>query len=101
MQLTPTRLPLLQTVLVQQLVLVRLVVALPRDPPVMIPLTDEVVSAVVVLVQLVFTYVEPVQILFDTRPIDATAWLVIGLFGVGVFLAVEAEKALTRKLIRR
>jgi magnesium-transporting ATPase (P-type) len=52
--------------------------------------------AILVLLQLGFTYAPGMQVLFDTAPLDAAAWLIILLFGVGVFVAVEIEKALWR-----
>jgi magnesium-transporting ATPase (P-type) len=53
-------------------------------------------SAILVLLQLLFTYSPGMQALFDTAPLDAAAWVVIVLFGLGVFVAVEIEKALWR-----
>ena len=48
--------------------------------------------------QLLFTYAPPMQQVFHTAPLDAASWLVIGVLGVGKFLAVEAEKAVLRRL---
>jgi len=46
--------------------------------------------------QLAYTYAPPMQLLFDSRALPATAWLPIIGAGVMVFLAVEIEKALLR-----
>ncbi|MBE0623036.1 MAG: HAD-IC family P-type ATPase [Burkholderiales bacterium] len=48
--------------------------------------------------QLVFTYAPPMQQLFHSAALDATSWLIIIALGLGKFLAVEAEKALLRRL---
>jgi len=57
-----------------------------------------VASAILVLLQLAFTYVPGMQGLFDTAPLDAEAWTMILLFAMLVFVAVEIEKALWRRL---
>jgi len=61
-----------------------------------------VLIAIVLVVgfQMLFTYWGPMQFLFDTRPLDATAWAMIAGGGLTILLAVELEKALTR-VIRR
>jgi magnesium-transporting ATPase (P-type) len=51
--------------------------------------------------QIAFTHLEPMQRLFGTRAIDATAWSAVLAFGVLLFLLVEAEKALMRAWARR
>jgi magnesium-transporting ATPase (P-type) len=51
------------------------------------------VGAVVVL-QLAFTYVPVMQRLFGTAPIEAIHWAAIAVVNTGLFLAVEAEKAI-------
>jgi len=48
--------------------------------------------------QLAFTYAPPLQALFQTTALDAMAWAVILGLGVLKFLAVEAEKAVLRRL---
>jgi magnesium-transporting ATPase (P-type) len=58
-------------------------------------------SAILILLQLAFTYVPGMQRLFDTAALDSGAWVLIALFGVAVFLVVEAEKALWRTRARR
>jgi len=45
-----------------------------------------------VALQLLFTYLPPMQALFHTRGLDTLSWLLIGVLGVAKFLAVEAEK---------
>ncbi len=57
--------------------------------------------ALLLLLQLGFTYWAPMQGLFQTAPLDGRTWLMILAFGVLVFAAVEAEKALYRLLRRR
>jgi magnesium-transporting ATPase (P-type) len=54
------------------------------------------VGAVVVL-QLAFTYVPVMQRLFGTAPIEAIHWAAIAVVNTGLFLAVEAEKAISRR----
>ena len=53
---------------------------------------------VLVLLQLGFTYLTPMQALFGTGPMDAASWGLVAAFGVAMFFAVEAEKALMRRL---
>lgn len=48
--------------------------------------------------QLLFTYAPPMQQVFHTTPLDAASWLVILALGPGRFFAVEAEKAVLRRL---
>ncbi|MGQ0599196.1 cation-translocating P-type ATPase [Aquabacterium sp.] len=52
--------------------------------------------AVLILLQLAFTYAEPMQAVFATAPLDIASWAVIGLIGLIKFLAVEVEKAWLR-----
>jgi magnesium-transporting ATPase (P-type) len=56
-----------------------------------------IAAGVLVLLQMAFTYLGPMQHLFGTAAITATDWsLAIGA-GFAVFLLVEAEKALVRQ----
>jgi magnesium-transporting ATPase (P-type) len=55
-------------------------------------------SAVLIALQLAFTYAPPMQELFKTTALDAAAWLLIAALGLAKFLAVEAEKWLLRRL---
>jgi magnesium-transporting ATPase (P-type) len=57
-----------------------------------------VASALLIVLQLGFTYAAPMQALFGTAALDARAWGLIGAFGVAVFFAVELEKAVWRRL---
>ena len=52
--------------------------------------------ALLVALQLAFTYAAPMQRVFATTSLDAWSWLVIALIGLFKFLAVEAEKAWLR-----
>jgi len=56
--------------------------------------------AVVIALQLLFTYATPLQRLFDTGPLSLSDWgLMIGL-GAGVFVVVEVEKVIARSFTR-
>ncbi len=50
-----------------------------------------------VLLQLAFTYLEPMQFLFGTAPIDLQAWLVVVTVASALFWLVELEKAWMRR----
>ena len=50
-----------------------------------------------IVFQLLFTYVPVMQLLFGTTGIDAAAWLRILLSAATVLVLVEAEKALLRR----
>jgi len=54
--------------------------------------------AAVLLLQLLFTYLPLMQRGFGTAPFDAVAWGRIVAFGVTVFVLVEAEKWLMRRV---
>ena len=56
------------------------------------------VSVVLIGFQLLFTYAPPMQQMFHTTALDAASWLVIFALGFFIFLAVEAEKTLLRRL---
>lgn len=53
---------------------------------------------VLVVFQLLFTYLPVMQTLFGTAALDAAAWLRIGVFGLALLLVVEAEKAVMRRM---
>ena len=54
-------------------------------------------SALALLVlQLVYTYAPFMNVLFDSRPLDASAWVLPVVVSIGIFLAVEALKAALR-----
>lgn len=56
------------------------------------------VSLLLVCFQLLFTYAPPMQQVFHTAALDAASWLIIFFLGLAKFLAVEAEKAMLRRL---
>ena len=56
------------------------------------------VSLITLAMQLLFTYAPPMQKLFKTAPLDATAWTLIAALSLGIFAAVEAEKWLLRRM---
>jgi magnesium-transporting ATPase (P-type) len=52
--------------------------------------------AICVLLQLAFTHLPPMQHLFGTAALDASAWLHCIAVGVAVFVVVEIEKLIVR-----
>lgn len=62
-----------------------------------------VLYAIVLLVmfQLGFTYLPPMQLLFATVAIDVEAWIRIVVIGSSVLFLVEIEKYLIRRLIKK
>jgi len=56
--------------------------------------------AAVVLFQLLFTYAPFMQWLFHSRPLPADVWLVSLAVAMTIFLMVEAEKSLIRRIAR-
>jgi len=52
---------------------------------------------VLAALQLAFTYFAPMQALFGTAAMDATAWALVFAFGVGAFLLVELEKYVVKR----
>jgi magnesium-transporting ATPase (P-type) len=46
--------------------------------------------------QLLLTYAPFMNLMFDTAPLDAAGWLYCIAVGIGVFVVIEAEKALIR-----
>lgn len=59
------------------------------------------VIGVVVFFQLLFTFTAPFQFLFESRTLDVQTWALIGVAGVALFLIVESEKGLRRRLSQR
>ncbi len=53
--------------------------------------------AIVVVLQILFTYAPPMQVLFGSAPLGFLPWLRIALAGVLVFAVVELEKAWQRR----
>ena len=56
------------------------------------------VSGILIVLQLLFTYAPPMQQLFASTPLDAASWSAILACGLALFLLVEAEKAVLRRL---
>ena len=55
--------------------------------------------AILLLIQLCFTYLGPMQALFATSALDAAAWVRILLVSLSVLFLVEAEKWLIRRYL--
>ena len=55
---------------------------------------------VLVLFQLAFTYLTPMQVLFGTMALDAATWLRIIAVSFSVFVLVEIEKTIMRGYYR-
>jgi magnesium-transporting ATPase (P-type) len=53
-----------------------------------------------VVLQLIYTYVPFMNVLFESRPLAATAWILPIVVSIGIFLAVEALKAVVRARAR-
>lgn len=53
--------------------------------------------ALLVVVQIGFTYLPVMQRLFGTAALDAPAWWRIAAFGAALYFVVELEKALLRR----
>jgi magnesium-transporting ATPase (P-type) len=56
---------------------------------------------VVVSLQLLFTYLPPMQLVFGTAAIGIVEWAWVIGFGIVLFLLVEAEKAVLRRWVER
>ncbi|MGI9413937.1 MAG: HAD-IC family P-type ATPase, partial [Hyphomicrobiales bacterium] len=54
--------------------------------------------AIVIVFQVLITYMPFMQLLFQTAPLGAAAWAQIALFGAGLFALVELEKATLQRL---
>ena len=55
-------------------------------------------SVSLVVLQMLFTYAPPLHRLFGTAPLDGASWALILGLSAAVFCAVEAEKALLRRM---
>ena len=55
-------------------------------------------SSVLIVLQILFTYVPPLQQAFQTTALDARSWLSIAALATVMFFTVEAEKWLLRRL---
>jgi potassium/sodium efflux P-type ATPase len=53
--------------------------------------------AAVIIFQVAWTYLKPMQVLFGSAGIELTHWFVITLVSAIIFILVEAEKAVLRK----
>ena len=60
-----------------------------------------VAIAVVGVFQLAFTYTPLLQTFFDTRAIGIDSWTRILLVGLCIFILVEIEKTILRRLRKR
>ena len=49
-----------------------------------------------VVLQLIYTYVPFMNVLFESRPLAAASWVLPIVVSIGIFLAVEALKAVVR-----
>jgi magnesium-transporting ATPase (P-type) len=57
--------------------------------------------AIVIALQLLFTYAPPMQVLFDTRPAPVSSWGLILLVATAALILVEVEKWIGRSRSRR
>ena len=55
------------------------------------------VAAILVVLQLLFTYAPPMQRLFASQPLPGDSWAMILTMGAILFALVELEKALLRR----
>ena len=53
-------------------------------------------AGILLLIQLGFTYLPFMNVLFGTVPISLVEWSLLSLVGLGIFVVVEGEKALVR-----
>ncbi len=53
--------------------------------------------AILVILQVAFTYASPLQLLFGTASIDGATWGRAAIWGLAVFLVIEFEKAVFRR----
>lgn len=53
-----------------------------------------------VVLQLIYTYVPFMNVLFESRPLAAASWILPIVVSIGIFLAVEALKAVVRARAR-
>jgi potassium/sodium efflux P-type ATPase len=57
-----------------------------------------IAAAVVIVFQLLWTYTGPMQYLFESAPLELGHWGIIAAVAVAIFLLVEVEKAIWRRL---
>lgn len=60
-----------------------------------------IVSAVLIILQMFILYVPFMNTAFDTVPIGLEFWLIPAIMGIFLFLIIEIEKTITRKIIGR
>ncbi|MGM0524172.1 MAG: HAD-IC family P-type ATPase, partial [Bacillota bacterium] len=60
-----------------------------------------IVSALLIAIQLLVTYVPFMQVALDLRPISVQEWFYPVLIGLGVFIIVEIEKLVTHRVFKR
>ncbi|MFY9261646.1 MAG: cation-transporting P-type ATPase [Gallionella sp.] len=60
-----------------------------------------ITTAILLVIQVAFTYFPFMQKLFGVVALDAAAWLRIAGFGVLLFLTMEIEKAVIRKITKK
>ena len=53
-------------------------------------------AVALVVLQLIYTYVPFMNVLFESRPVPAASWILPVLVSIGIFLAVEVLKAVIR-----
>ncbi|MCC5877790.1 MAG: cation-transporting P-type ATPase [Candidatus Sumerlaeia bacterium] len=56
---------------------------------------------IVIVLQLAFTYLPPVQALFGTAAISASHWVLVVILGIALFAIVELEKTVIRMMEKR
>lgn len=56
--------------------------------------------SLVMLLQLAFTYLPIMQTLFSSKPVSVHYWIIIFAIGLAVYLLLEIEKALRRRLLK-
>jgi magnesium-transporting ATPase (P-type) len=57
-----------------------------------------IATALVVVAQLLWTYTGPMQFLFGSAPLDLRHWAMIAAAALAIFLVVEIEKTVWRRL---
>lgn len=60
-----------------------------------------IVSAILIIIQLLVTYVPFMQVALDLRPISVQEWFYPVIIGFGVFIVVEIEKLVTHRVFKR
>ncbi len=63
--------------------------------------TMYVAIGILVVLQLMYTYVPWFQEIFDTAPLSPKDWILVFAMGVATFLIIEMDKAIERWLAKR